>query len=278
MFESCRILDLYVHRVTLDAVCEQLDAFIRSRRPHQVATVNMDFLHLGRTDTAFREAVNGADLVVPDGMPVIWASRLLGVPLMERVTGVDILERGAALAADRGYSIFLLGAAPGVAEQAAAELVRRHPTLRIAGTYAPPIGPFSDEEQTRMIAAVRAARPDMLFVAFGAPRQDVWIHQHLEDLDVPLCVGVGGAFNFIAGNVKRAPIWMRRTGLEWVHRLIQEPGRLWRRYLLQDLPVFLRLMSAGLIPFPPLRRLLLGSRPTLMLPDERFPLSGNLPT
>jgi N-acetylglucosaminyldiphosphoundecaprenol N-acetyl-beta-D-mannosaminyltransferase len=250
MFETCRILDLDVHHVTLDAVCERIEAFIRSGMPHQIATVNMDFVRIGRKDAAFRDAVNQADLAVPDGVPVIWLSRLLGTPLPERVTGVDIVEQGAALAAKQGYRIFLLGAAPGIADAAATELRVRYPGLDVAGTYSPPMGPFTPQEDTRMVAAVRAVSPDILFVAFGAPRQDVWIREHLEELNVPVCVGVGGTFNFLAGTVKRAPQWMRRSGLEWAYRVGQEPRRLWRRYLLEDLPIFLRLATMSMLPIP----------------------------
>ena len=259
MFETCRIQDVNVHRLTLADVLARLEEFVGSDRPHQVVTVNLDFLRLARTDAAFREALNGADLAVPDGVPVIWASRLLGAPLPERVTGVDIVEHGAALAAARGYSIFLLGAAPGVADAAAATLVARYPGLRIAGTYSPPMGPFSPEEDARMVAMVRAAQPAMLFVAFGAPRQDVWIREHRDELGVPVCVGIGGTFNFIAGIIPRAPRWMQRAGLEWTYRLKQEPRRLWRRYLLGDLPIFLRILGARLLPTGGLRRRAIGS-------------------
>jgi N-acetylglucosaminyldiphosphoundecaprenol N-acetyl-beta-D-mannosaminyltransferase len=235
----------------------------------------MDFIRLAREDPAFRAAVNGADLVVPDGVPVLWAARLLRQPLGERVTGVDLVEQGAALAAARGYRVFLLGAAPGVADAAAAALTRRHPGLCIAGTYAPPIGPFSAEENARMVAAVRAARPHLLFVAFGAPRQELWIRAHLDELEVPVCVGVGGTFNFLSGAVPRAPRWMRRAGLEWAHRLAHEPGRLWRRYLVHDLPVFLRLLGAGLMPLPWVQRRLLDTPAVLPgAADHPFATAG----
>ena len=248
MFEACRIADVRVHRVTLASIAERLDEFVRSCEPHQIVTVNLDFLRLARRDEEFRDALNAADLAVPDGMPVVWISRLLEQPLIERVTGVDIVEQGAALAAARGYSVFLLGAAPGVAEEAAGALISRNPGLRVAGIYAPPVGPFSAEEEAHMLALVREARPEMLFVAFGAPRQDVWLWRHRRELGVPLCVGVGGTFNFLAGRQPRAPRWMQRFGLEWVHRLKQEPSRLWRRYLLGDLPFLLRIVGSRLRP------------------------------
>jgi N-acetylglucosaminyldiphosphoundecaprenol N-acetyl-beta-D-mannosaminyltransferase len=260
MFESSTILDVTVHRVTAQAVRERLDSFVHSGQPHQIVTVNMDFLRLARTDAAFQDALNGADLSVPDGVPVLWAAKLLGKPLAERVTGVDIVEQGSALAAERGYRIFLLGAEPGVADAAAAELSRRYPGLWVAGIYSPPFGPMSEEANARMVQMVRDARPDMLFVAFGAPRQDTWIAQHRHELGVPVMVGVGGTFNFLAGRVSRAPLWMQRRGLEWLYRLRQEPRRLWKRYLLGDMPVFLRIVLGRLTPAPPLRRRLLGSR------------------
>jgi N-acetylglucosaminyldiphosphoundecaprenol N-acetyl-beta-D-mannosaminyltransferase len=211
----------------------------------------MDFVRIAHGDAEFRSVINQADLAVPDGVPVLWAARLNGAPLLERVTGVDVVEQGAALAAERGYRIFLLGAEDGVAAEAAAELERRNPGLPIAGIYSPPVGPSSDEENERMVALVRAARPDILFVAFGAPKQDVWISHHLHQLGVPVCVGVGGTFNFLAGRVPRAPRWMQRRGLEWAYRLRQEPRRLWRRYLVGDLPLFLRLATARLVPVRP---------------------------
>jgi N-acetylglucosaminyldiphosphoundecaprenol N-acetyl-beta-D-mannosaminyltransferase len=123
-------------------------------------------------------------------------------------------------------------------------LCRRYPGLRIAGTYAPPFGALSDEQQADMVARVRAARPDILFVAFGAPRQDLWIAEQQDVLKVPVCAGIGGSFDLIAGRLKRAPSWMQRMGLEWLYRLIQEPGRLWKRYLFGDLPLFLHILSS----------------------------------
>lgn len=247
MFEPCRILDVNVHRVSLAGVCERLDEFVASQQPHQIVTVNMDFVRLARSDTEFRDVVNAADLAVPDGVPVLWLSRLLNQALHERVTGVDIVEHGAALAARRGYSIFLLGGEPGVADAAAAVLVRRNPGLRIAGTYAPPFGPFSAEENQRMVSLVKAARPDMLFVAFGAPRQDIWIRQHQDELGVPVCAGIGGTFDLLAGRRARAPSWAQRSGLEWAFRLMQEPRRLARRYLLGDLPLFVHIAGTRLV-------------------------------
>jgi N-acetylglucosaminyldiphosphoundecaprenol N-acetyl-beta-D-mannosaminyltransferase len=265
---SCRVLDVRVHRVTLADVLEHVEHWIQDGGTHQIVTVNLDFVRLARTDLEFRTALAASDLAVPDGMGVVWATRLGGDSLTERVAGVDIVEQGAALAAEKGYSIFLLGAEPGVAERAAAELLRRHPGLRIAGIYSPPMGPFSEEEDARMVALVQAARPDMLFVAFGAPRQDLWIYRHRHELHVPVCVGVGGTFNFLAGRVPRAPRWMQSAGLEWAHRLLQNPRRLWRRYIVHDAPIFLRFVAARLMPVTSLRLALLAGSPPLATAGE----------
>jgi N-acetylglucosaminyldiphosphoundecaprenol N-acetyl-beta-D-mannosaminyltransferase len=206
-----------------------------------VVTVNVDFLRLARKDTGFQGIVNGADLVLADGMPLVWASRRRPTPLPCRVTGVDMMMACAQLAANRGYSIFLLGAEPGVAHKTAEVLRERFPNLRIVGTYSPPGSEVADHDD-KSVHIVRAAKPDMLFVAFGAPKQEQWIRLHKAYLNVPVCMGVGGSFDMLAGNVRRAPLWLQRHGLEWLYRLVQEPRRLWKRYIVHDLPVFVRLM------------------------------------
>jgi N-acetylglucosaminyldiphosphoundecaprenol N-acetyl-beta-D-mannosaminyltransferase len=149
----------------------------------------------------------------------------------------------AGLAAAKGYSIFLLGAGPGVAEEAACVLRTRHPGVRVVGTYAPPMRPLTSDEDESMVRLIQEMQPDMLFVAFGAPKQDQWIRTHLDRLGAPVCMGVGGAFDMLAGRVKRAPMWMQHWGLEWLYRVTQEPARLWQRYFVHDLPCFVRLMA-----------------------------------
>lgn len=237
------LLDVWIDKVDLEGAVAEIDTFVQVGTPHQVMTVNVDFLRLSYQDAAFRNLINTSDLVVPDGMPLLWASRLLGDALPERVTGVEMISACARLAVERGYSIFLLGAKPGVARDAAAALKRRYPGLRIAGTYAPPVGPFSPDEEMRMVRMIQELRPEMLFVAFGAPKQDQWIRKHLGHLGVPVCMGCGASLDFLAGRVKRAPLWMQLHGLEWLYRVGQEPTRLWKRYFIDDLPIFMRMMA-----------------------------------
>lgn len=227
--KSVVLLGVRVDDVTGDEALSLIEDFIREGIPHQVVTVNPEFVVAAQGDEEFRRILNAADLALPDGIGLIWASRLLsrGRPLRERVAGSDLVPKIAALATERGYRLFLLGAAPGVAKEAAQRLCQWNPGLTIAGTYA---GSPAVEEEGEIVALVRAAKPDVLFVAYGAPAQDEWIARNLERLGVPVCIGVGGAFDFIAGRAKRAPVWMQRLGLEWLHRLCYQPWR-WRRQL-----------------------------------------------
>ena len=200
--------------------------------PRQVCTVNPEFIMAARRHPAFAQALAAADLCTPDGVGVLWAARLAGVPLDERVTGSDAIYRLCERAAAQGWRVFFLGAAPGVAERAAAELARLYPGLRVAGTYG---GSPAEADWPQIRQHLAAAPADLLFVAYGHPRQDIWIQQHREELPVAVALGVGGAFDFVAGITPRAPLWLRRLGLEWLYRLARQPWR-WRR--MATLPLF----------------------------------------
>ena len=225
--KSVVLLGVRVDDVTSEEALSLIEGFIREGTPHQVVTVNPEFVMAARQDKEFRRILNAAHLALPDGIGLVWASRLLGRPLRERVAGSDLVPMIATLAAERGYRLFLLGAAEGVAAEAARRLREQNPGLVVAGTYA---GSPAVEEEEEIVALVREARPHVLFVAYGAPAQDKWIARNLERLGVPVCMGVGGAFDFIAGVAKRAPRWVQRLGLEWLHRLLHQPWR-WRRQL-----------------------------------------------
>jgi exopolysaccharide biosynthesis WecB/TagA/CpsF family protein/anti-anti-sigma factor len=173
-------------------------------------------------------------------MPLIWASRMMGSPLPERVTGADLVPKLAALAAAKGMKIFMLGAMPEVAQLARKRLIAAHPGLQIVGCVSPPVAPLVDMDHDELLNSIRAAGPDILLVAFGNPKQEKWIHMHRRALaDVSVCIGVGATFDFIAGHTSRAPKWMQKSGLEWVYRLQQEPRRLGGRYM-RDLAQFSR--------------------------------------
>ncbi|MGQ9768220.1 MAG: WecB/TagA/CpsF family glycosyltransferase [Anaerolineae bacterium] len=226
------ILGVRVDALTYDDLRERIAGFIAAGGPHQICTANPEFVMEARRNPPFREVLAQADLVLADGVGLLWAARWLGHHLPQRVTGSDGVPLIAAWAAKAGWRIFLLGAAPGVAKRAGQILVQRYPGLQVVGAYA---GSPADAEAPEIIARIQAAQPHVLFVAYGAPKQDLWIAKHREALGVPVMMGVGGTLDFIAGVQKRAPLWVQRLNLEWLFRLITQPWR-WRRQL--DLPRF----------------------------------------
>ena len=225
--KAISILSVPVHDITAAETLARIGEFVASREPHQLCTVNTEFVMAAQSDPDFMAILRDADLCLPDAAGILWASRLLGTPLRERVAGSDLVPAIAGAAAAHGWRLFLLGAAEGVADRAASILQSRHPNLIVAGAFAGSPHPDHDEAT---IARIRAARPDVLLVAYGAPAQDKWIARNRHRLRAPLMMGVGGAFDFIAGVAVRAPRPVQRLGLEWLHRLIQQPWR-WRRML-----------------------------------------------
>jgi N-acetylglucosaminyldiphosphoundecaprenol N-acetyl-beta-D-mannosaminyltransferase len=171
------------------------------------------------------------DLVVPDGMPIVWASRLMGSKLKERVSGVDLIPRLAELAAKRRYGIYLLGASERSSRRASEVLKKRFPKLRIVGRHCPPVSPLAEMDHDTILRRIERAQPDILLVAMGHPKQEQWLSMHRHRLKVPLCMGVGASLDFLAGEVSRAPVWMQTAGLEWLYRAAHEPRRLTQRYL-----------------------------------------------
>jgi N-acetylglucosaminyldiphosphoundecaprenol N-acetyl-beta-D-mannosaminyltransferase len=224
---SLHILGVRVDDVTADETLTLVERFVAERTPHQICTVNPEFVMRAQQDELFRNVINSAALCIPDGVGLLWAAGRQGHPLRERVAGSDMVEQIAARAAQRGWRMYFLGAAPGVADRAAAMLQARYAGLVVAGTF--PGSPALSEE-VAIVERICTARPDVLLVAFGAPAQDVWLARNQPRLQVPVAMGVGGSLDFIAGVAKRAPVWVQRTGLEWLYRLILEPRR-WRRQL-----------------------------------------------
>jgi len=226
--DTIPILGIPVHAVTMAETLALIDGYMAEPRLHQIATVNPEFVMAAQNDAEFRRVLAAADLCLPDGVGLLYAARRSGRRLPERVPGSELVYRLAERAAARGWPLFLLGAAPGVAEEAAAILGDRYPGLHIAGTYAGSPDPAEDEA---IVRRVNDSGATLLFVAYGAPKQDKWIARNRDALTtVRLAIGVGGSLDFITGRAVRAPRWMQRLGLEWLHRLIREPWR-WRRML-----------------------------------------------
>lgn len=238
---SIELLGVRIHDVDMAASLEAIEGFIGSRTPHIVVTADASCVVLARKDAELREIVNSADLVTPDSIGILLAARLNGKPLTERVSGVDMLVLLCERASRAGHRVFLLGAAPGVADAAADKLRERFPGLDIVGVQH---GYFKPEETDSVVSMIGSAEPDLLFVAFGIPLQEKWIRRHMEVLNVPVCMGVGGSFDVISGKVKRAPKWMQRYGLEWVYRLASNPRKIGK---VMTLPIFVALVLGSQI-------------------------------
>jgi len=209
-----------------------VEGFIRSGRPHQHVVVNVDKIVKASRDPGLRRIINDCDLINADGMPVVWASRLLGKPLKERVTGVDLFEALMARAARKGWRVFLLGAREEVVAGVARLYPARYPGLTIAGYRN---GYWRPDEEEAVVAQIGEARPDILFVAISSPTKEAFLARYQAAMKVPFAMGVGGTFDVAVGHVKRAPVWMQKAGLEWFYRFLQEPRRMFRRYFIEDM-------------------------------------------
>jgi len=223
---TATILGVKIHALTNARTLALIEDFIASGRPHQLCTVNPEFVVAAHHDPEFRQIINRAALAMPDGIGLLKATRFLKTaPLPERVPGSDLVERLAELSHQKGYRIYFLGAQEGVAPKAIEQLKSRYPNLRVAGYYA---GSPALPENEAIVQRILPTRPDILLVAYGAPNQDKWIARNLDRLQIPVCIGVGGSFDFLAGTAKRAPRWVQNLHLEWLHRLLMQPWR-WRR-------------------------------------------------
>lgn len=210
---------------------EWIDRLIAQRRPSYLVTANLDFAAQASEDVELQRILVEAELVLCDGTPLVWASRLTGKPLRERVAGSDLVPRLAEHAEKMGYRIFLLGGEISSLEGAAKNLQARYPALPAVGHFSPPFAPLHEFDNQQIVQEIQKARPDILLVAFGCPKQEKWIYMHYRKLGVPCCIGVGATIDFLAGKVSRAPAWVAKTGLEWIYRMLQEPRRLAGRYL-----------------------------------------------
>lgn len=252
-YRTIKLLGVPVDALTLDQAAERIVREAAAGRGGWVVTPNLDILRRAARDPAFRALYDSTTMRLADGMPLVWASRLQRTPLPQRAAGSDLIfklaeQAAAASAGGGGVSVFLLGGNPGTADKSVAELTRRFPALRIAGVLCPSPGFEKDEEAYQsMIRRVADARPQIVLVALGCPKQEQVIQRLRPHMPEAWFIGVGITFSFVAGEVSRAPVWMRRVGLEWFHRLLQEPGRLARRYLVDGIPFALWLFFRSAI-------------------------------
>lgn len=236
------ILGTPVSSLTMDELFSDWEVLIQQGQKAQVCITPVNSILAARATARVQTIYKNADYVLCDGVPVKWASEFLGTPIKQRITGLDVLPRVFPFALKNDFSIFLLGASPGVAETLKQLMEAKHPGVQIVGTFVPPFrAVFSEEEIQKMIQAINAVKPDILLVSLTAPKQDIWIAENLAKLDTRLAIGIGGAFEVAAGMINRAPVWMQKAGLEWFHRFLQEPKRMFKRYFVEA-PVFIPLI------------------------------------
>ncbi len=221
-----------IDNLTMEETLGVVEEFIRSGRPHQHVVVNVDKVVKAQDDEALRSIINNCALINADGMPLVWASRWLGMPLKERVAGVDLFEALMKRSAVSGWRVYLLGARKDVVDGVKALYELKYPGLTIAGARD---GYWTKDEEEGVVQDIAAARPDILFVAISSPKKEQFLGKYQAQMKVPFAMGVGGTFDVAVGKVKRAPLWMQRSGLEWFYRFLQEPRRMFRRYFIDDM-------------------------------------------
>ncbi len=232
-----RIGHVDIDIITFAHALDEIERLVIARQGGMVFTPNVDHIVNADSDVAFRNAYRAADLSLVDGQPLVWASRFLGTRLPEKISGSDLVLPLLGRAAKRGWRVYLLGAGPGVAEKAAM-LLREKYHVNVVGIDAPMVDVRDHAQNARIATLIRASRPDLVLVALGSPKQELFIHQVADELTPTVFIGIGASLDFMVGAVKRAPPWMSRAGLEWLYRFAREPRRMWRRYLVNDPKIF----------------------------------------
>jgi N-acetylglucosaminyldiphosphoundecaprenol N-acetyl-beta-D-mannosaminyltransferase len=240
--ERTDILGIGVSAINLDDAVATIANWIGERARNYVCITGVHGVMESRNNEALRQIHNRAGMVTPDGMPLVWLSRLRGKARVQRVYGPDLMRSLTTLSASRGYRQFYYGGAEGVADKLRQALVASHPGLEVVGTLCPPFRQLTAEEDAAVVDAINAARPDIVWVGLSTPKQEFWMASHLGRVEAPVMIGVGAAFDFLAGLKPQAPLWMQKSGLEWLFRLCSEPRRLWRRYA-KIVPGFLFLVA-----------------------------------
>ena len=222
MAERLNILGVGIDCIDSEEALTQIENFIADGNPHQVVTANAEIIYQANRNEKMRNVINQAQMVTADGSGVVWASKQLGRPLRQRVTGIDLVNSICEQSARNGWKLYILGSAPGVAATAAVNIRQKFPGCNIVGTHH---GYFNAKEEKQIVAELLQLQPDVLFVALGAPKQEYWIAEHMAQLQIPVSMGIGGSMDVLSGNVKRAPRWMQKMSLEWLYRLLIQPTR-----------------------------------------------------
>jgi exopolysaccharide biosynthesis WecB/TagA/CpsF family protein len=233
-----KFMNTYVDNLDFDEVLAEIERLVENTTHSYVVTPNVDHIVKLESDKEFLELYNNATLILTDGKPLIWISKLYKKPIKEKISGSDLFPLLCGLAAAKGYKMFFLGAAEGVAATAAQKLTEKNPGLDVVGTYSPKMGFEKDEEEIeKIIKLVNESKANILIVGLGAPKQEKFIYRYKDRLDVNISLGLGASLDFEAGSVKRSPAWMSRVGLEWFYRLCKEPRRMFKRYIIDDMQI-----------------------------------------
>lgn len=234
-----KFMNTQIDNITMEEAIDRIGELVVQRKPTFVVTPNVDHIVQIERDPEFKKVYEKADLILTDGQPLVWFSRLYRTKIKEKISGSDLFPRLCKMAAQRNFTMFFLGAAEGVAAKAAKNLTHKYPGLQVVGTYSPPRGfEKNPVELKKAIDIVHAKQPDILIVGLGAPKQEKFMYYNKEKLGVPVSLGLGASLDFEAGNVKRAPKWMRNIGMEWLYRLAKEPKRMFKRYIIDDMLIF----------------------------------------
>lgn len=233
-----QFLNTYVDNISMIEATNKIEEFINGNKKTYVVAINVDVVMKIEKDDFLKKITDNADLVLADGKPLIWISKLKKKPIKEKISGSDLVPKLCEIAAQKGYSIFILGGKDGIAAIAKERLEKNYKKIKIAGTYAPPVGFENDEKELDKInKMISKVKPDLLFVCLGCPKQEKWIYININKYDAKVSICAGATVDFLAGNVKRAPKWMSNHGLEWFYRFLQEPKRLFKRYFIDDIKI-----------------------------------------
>ena len=234
-----KFMNTEIDNLTMEETLQAIDQLIQENKSAYVVTPNVDHIVQLETNKELQDVYENASLILTDGKPLLWIAKWYGTPIKEKISGSDLFPLLCEMAAKKGYKMFFLGAAEGVAAKAAENLGNRFRGLQIVGTYSPPFGfEKNHEEMEKIKKMIKEANPEILIVGLGCPKQEKFMYHHSKELDVPVSFGLGASFDFEAGNIKRAPKWMADHGLEWLFRITQDPKRLVKRYLVDDLKIF----------------------------------------
>ncbi len=238
MWNKINICGVQIDSINFPEAIKAIEELAIRKSQSLIVTPNIDHIVRFQKDKEFKKIYEAASLVLPDGMPVLWAAKFLGILLKEKISGSDLFLKLCEGATGKGSKLFFLGGKEGAAAKAAEVLKAKYPAIQIVGIYCPPFG-FENEnkENNKIVEMIKNSRPDILFVGVGSPKQEKWIYNHKDEYQVPVSIGIGATFDFVSGMIKRAPVWMQEAGFEWFWRFMMEPKRLWKRYLIDD-PVF----------------------------------------